>query len=244
MMDRTHGTLLGGGVSYMQPRDGYRTGIEPVILAAAIPARPGERVLEAGCGAGAGLLCLLHRGRGLHAVGVELDPGIAALARENLAAHGCRATVATADVSASVGFGPFDHAFANPPWHDPDGTEPPGRRRALATHGAGLDRWIMSLAQAVSPSGTVTLALGAALAGRALARLDQEGFARTQLWRLVPKAGRTPKIVLLHAARGVGREQHDWRLHQDDGRYTDATERVLRGGGGLVEGLIALHEPK
>ena len=54
-MEVTQGHLLGGRVRYAQPRSGFRSGIEPVLLAAAVPARPGERVLEAGSGAGAAL---------------------------------------------------------------------------------------------------------------------------------------------------------------------------------------------
>ena len=61
----TDGHLLGGRVSYAQPREGFRSGIEPVLLAAAIPARPGEHVLEGGSGAGAALLCLAARVPGL-----------------------------------------------------------------------------------------------------------------------------------------------------------------------------------
>ena len=53
---------LGGRVSYAQPREGFRSGIEPVLLAAAIPARAGDRVLEGGTGAGAG--APLPRGAG------------------------------------------------------------------------------------------------------------------------------------------------------------------------------------
>ncbi|HJS85951.1 MAG TPA: SAM-dependent methyltransferase, partial [Acetobacteraceae bacterium] len=60
-MDVTGGTLLGGRVRYAQPAEGFRSGIEPVLLAAAVPARPGECVLEGGSGAGAGLLCLAAR---------------------------------------------------------------------------------------------------------------------------------------------------------------------------------------
>ena len=52
----TEGTLLGGAIRYGQPKTGYRTGIEPIFLAAAVPAHAGNQVLEAGTGAGAGLL--------------------------------------------------------------------------------------------------------------------------------------------------------------------------------------------
>ncbi|MBU2118060.1 MAG: hypothetical protein KJ954_10740, partial [Alphaproteobacteria bacterium] len=48
--------LLGGRVRLLQPRDGYRAGMDAALLAAAVAAQTGETVLEAGCGAGA-VLC-------------------------------------------------------------------------------------------------------------------------------------------------------------------------------------------
>ena len=50
MTDITHGHLLDGRVRYAQPAKGFRSGIEPVLLAASIPARAGQRVLEGGTG--------------------------------------------------------------------------------------------------------------------------------------------------------------------------------------------------
>src|SRR6516225_6201355 len=72
--DLTHGHLLDGRVRYAQPRRGFRSGIEPVLLAAAIPAVPVSRILEGGSGAGAALLCLAARVAGVQGLGIEQDP--------------------------------------------------------------------------------------------------------------------------------------------------------------------------
>jgi tRNA1Val (adenine37-N6)-methyltransferase len=82
------GWLLGGRVRHDQRVDGHRSGVEPVLLAASIPARPGQRVLEGGTGAGAALLCLAARVQPLAGVGIERDPAQAAQARANVAANG------------------------------------------------------------------------------------------------------------------------------------------------------------
>ena len=60
----TEDRLLGGKVRLRQPRDGYRAAIDPVLLAASVPAKPGERVLDLGTGAGAAALCLMARVEG------------------------------------------------------------------------------------------------------------------------------------------------------------------------------------
>lgn len=236
-METTEGTLLGGRVRYRQPFQGYRTGIEPVLLAASIPARPGQRVLEAGTGAGAGLLCLAARLPGLVGLGIERDPAMAALARHNLADNGQPFGILDADVSAARGAGPVDHAFANPPWHDAAATRSPDSMRDAATHreAAGLSAWIEALGACLAPRGTITLVLPASLAGEATALLHAAGLKRLTLFPLWPRAGACAKIVLVQALAGPGpsRITAGLVLHGGGPGYTAATEAVLRDGAGL-----------
>ena len=60
-MDITQDGFLGGKLRVSQPKTGYRAGIDPVLLAAACPAKPGEKVLELGCGVGVASMCLMAR---------------------------------------------------------------------------------------------------------------------------------------------------------------------------------------
>lgn len=234
----TEGHLLDGRVRYAQPLDGYRTGIEPVLLAASVPARAGERVLEAGTGAGAGLLCLAARVPGVEGVGVEVDPAMADLARQNVAANGYNGiSIATADIDGWQGGG-FDHAFSNPPWHDPADTLPLGARRRLATHqgAASLERWIAALRGAVRPGGSLTVLVPARQAARAMAALQAEGVGRPTLFPLWPKPGCDAKLALIrgHAAqRGPGRIASGLVLHDADGAFSGSAQSLLRDGAAL-----------
>ncbi|MFM7443793.1 MAG: methyltransferase, partial [Tabrizicola sp.] len=45
--------FLCGRLRLLQPVRGYRAATDPVLLAAACPAEPGQSVLDLGCGAGA-----------------------------------------------------------------------------------------------------------------------------------------------------------------------------------------------
>ena len=226
--------LLGGRVRLSQPAAGYRAAIDPVLLAAAVPARDGETALDLGAGAGAAALCLAARVPGAAAVGLERDAGLAALAARNAAASGAGARVrfAVADVSAARRFGPCDHAMANPP-HLPPGRAAPCRRGDAATvedADAGLDAWAAAALAALRPGGSLTLVhradrlddVFAALRGRA------GGIVVFPLW---PKAGRAAKRVLVRArkgARGPVRLAAGLALHRADGRYTAEAEAVLR----------------
>ena len=241
MQQTSDGGLLDGRLSYRQFRHGYRSGIEPVLLAAGVPARPGERVLEAGCGAGAGLMCLCARVEGLQGIGIEADPATAALARHNWDANGLGRLVLHQALLGEIpdGIGRFDHAMANPPWHPAGATASPLQRRDLARRARPglLDEWIVGLATMLRPGGTLSLILPAgqhARAGGLMCGIG--GLGDVTLLPFWPKAGRAAKIVLVQGRRGSRGDSvvlPGLVLHQDGGGFTEAAERILRQGRAL-----------
>jgi len=91
-------------LSIIQPRAGHRVGGDAVFLAAAVPAKAGERVLEAGTGVGVAGLCLLARVPELNVTAVEIDAELCALAKSNAARNGFaeQFKVIEADVTSSA----------------------------------------------------------------------------------------------------------------------------------------------
>jgi len=111
--------FLGGLVQLAQPLNGYRAGVDPVLLAASVPAKASDTVLELGCGGGVASLCLGRRVGGLSLTGVELQADYADLARENAARNGMAFDVHAADLNAlpaQIKAQRFDHVLANPPY--------------------------------------------------------------------------------------------------------------------------------
>lgn len=234
----TSGTLLGGRVRYDQPAEGYRTGLEPVLLAASIPARAGDRVLEVGCGAGAGLLCLAARVEGLIGLGLERDADMAGLAAANLAANGLADFGAElTDVAEWRAAGLFDHAFANPPWHAASGTPPHRTRRGAKQAYAGLlEVWVAAMARALRPRGTLTLILPAASLAEAVAALSAAKCPEFSVIPLWPLLKRPAKILIIRAIRlGKGRcTLSPGLVLHGDGGFTPEAEKILTGGAALV----------
>lgn len=227
--------LLGGRVAILQPREGLRAGHDAVLLAASVPARPGETVLELGCGAGAAFLCLAARVPGIAVVAVEREPALAALARENAARNRLAAvTVIEGDVADPAlrrALPLVAHGFANPPFWSA-GTAPPAALRRGATHGVELAAWAGCLAAAVAPRGSARLILPAARFAEGLEALAGAGFGSPVLLPLWPRAGEAAKRVILGARRGgraPGRVLPGLVLH-DGAAPSAAAEAVLRGG--------------
>jgi tRNA1Val (adenine37-N6)-methyltransferase len=229
-------TLMGGTVRLVQAQSGHRSGIEPVLLASIVPARPGQRILEGGTGVGAGLLCLAHRVPGIEGIGIEMESATAALARANFemnAASGL--AVLEGDLEHVAADGVFDHAMANPPWHNPAATHSPDPTRALARHARpGLMAvWARQLAQGLRHRGTLSFITGAGTLSECLAAFTEAGCGSHVVVPLWPRAGREAKLVLLQGVRGgraATRVLPGLVLHGRDGGYTEAADAVLRGG--------------
>jgi tRNA1(Val) A37 N6-methylase TrmN6 len=156
---------------------------------------------------------------------------MANLARQNLADNKADFTILTADITEPPPLPPFDHVFANPPWHNPASTRPPNPIRSAATHQepGTLTTWISALASLITPKGTLTLILPASLAAEAIATLHATGLPRQTLFPLWPRQGQPAKIVLIQASRTPGATSisSGLTLHEGSG-YTPETEQVLR----------------
>lgn len=243
-MTFTEDDFLGGRLKVRQPAVGYRAGADPVFLAAAVPAVPGERVLELGCGSGVALLCLMSRVPGLTAVGVERSKTSARLARENIAANGAKARIVTADVAGlpgEVSATGFHHVMTNPPFFD----RSKGSRATDAGREEGrgqdtpLSTWIDVALRRLLPGGTLTLIQRAERLPDCLATLD-ERVGSTAVMPLVPRAGRSAKLVVLQSkkgARGAFQIKSPFVLHDGDRHTADSDSYSAAARGILRDGL-------
>src|SRR5262245_23967423 len=91
--DVSDDAFLGGQLQILQPRAGYRAGLDAVVLAATVRGQGNDqvRVLDAGAGAGVVGLCVARRLGQAQAVLVERDRTLAGLARANIARNGLEA---------------------------------------------------------------------------------------------------------------------------------------------------------
>lgn len=238
--------FLGGRITLFQPKSGYRAGVDPVLLAAAVNARPGQFVLELGCGAGQAFLCLAARVQDLKITGVELQAAYAELARRNAAENATAAHVATANLSdlpAELRQQRFDHVIANPPYYRAGAhsqASDAGRRTALG-EGTPLELWFDVAARRLAPKGYLHM----------IQRVDrlpdmmaaaQGRLGSLEILPLAPRIGRAAELVILRARKG-GRADfrlhapllmHDGAIHRTDGDdYSAAIRTVLREGAAL-----------
>jgi tRNA1(Val) A37 N6-methylase TrmN6 len=240
----TEDRLMGGRVLLRQPRPGYRAGADAALLAAAAEAKSGERVIEAGCGAGAALLQAAARWDGAAFTGVERDPVALGLAVENIGLNEMTGRVEAlgGDVGAkfaALGLPRFDAAMANPPFFDdPSALRAPHPARMGAYMADdGLEAWTMFLLASVRDGGRVTVIHRADRLGDLLVLLGERGGS-IRIRPVQPFADVPAKRVLVRAVRG-GKTPlvllPPLVLHDRDGagKHTPEAEAILRGEAAL-----------
>ena len=229
-------TFLDGRVKVAQPDSGFRSGLDAVMLAAAVPAVAGQSVLELGAGSGAASLCLMARVAGLKLTGVERDEALAALARNNAAANSASCTFVAADIFALP---PelkrdFDQVFVNPPFHGEGQVSPDAARAAALMDDGALKGWLKLGLQRTVSGGFFTTILRADRLREALGALPERGLCAFPLW---PRQGEVSKRVIVQVRKGSNAPfalLQGLVLHTEDGSWTPEADAVLRRGNALA----------
>jgi len=230
----THDTLLCGRVKLLQPREGYRTSLDPVLLAGWL-APPFGVFLDIGCGTGALAFLLLVRDPAASGVGVEIQPRLADLAEQGRIANGFadRLRIAAGDVrdAGAVAEQAFDLVATNPPFR-PVGTGvlPPLSEKALAYHEVTLSlaEWLEVAARALRPSGRLATIFPFDRWDELRAGLALRGLSVVRFRPVVPRPGSVPGRVLVEARPGPAEtcEEPPLVVHDEAG-YTAAVRTML-----------------
>jgi len=247
-MGLTENGFLDNQLTLQQPAKGFRAGSDAVLAAAAVPAKSGERVLDAGAGAGAIALCLAWRVAGLAVEGLEIQPELAELARRNAKANGLAGRVAFH--VGDLGSPPkeltgllFDHVVSNPPYYRADRAQASPDGLKAQSHMEGeltLGRWIDQCLALLRPGGTLTLIHRIERLGDILeVAADRGAVILFPLW---PRLGAPARQVIVRITKGGAPACHldaGLVLHEADGAFTPAADDILRGRSALALGQSA-----
>ncbi|MBL0947269.1 MAG: methyltransferase [Brevundimonas sp.] len=217
--------------------------MDAALLAATVAARPGERVIEAGCGPGAVLTQIAARCPGVQLVGLEREAEIAELARRNVETNGLgdRADILTGDVAdgfRALDLAPFNWAVSNPPFFDDPGSlRPPApERRAAWMADDGLEAWTGFLLKAVSEGGRIVLIHRAERLADILALLSPKAgsFAIRPVHPFADQPARRVLVQAVKTGKAPLRLLPPLILHDRGGApHTAEAEAILRGEAAL-----------
>lgn len=239
--------FLGGRLRLYQPLSGHRVGHDAMLLAAATPGRPGDRVVDFGAGVGAAGLAVARRVEDIDLVLVEREATLAGLARRNAVLNGLAAQVCILDITAEAqafagnGLGPdsADVVLMNPPFNDAMRHRPSpdqGRRAAHVAEPSSLDIWVHAARRMLKSGGVLSLIWRSDGLAEVLGAVGR-GFGGIAIRPVHPDPRKPAIRVLVRAVKGSRAPLSlcaGLMLNDEMGRPGTEAQDALAGGQALV----------
>ncbi len=238
----THDALLRGRLLLKQPREGYRTNVDALLLAHfANGTKQARSALDLGCGVGAVGLALMHLDAAARVTFADVDAAALALAAENAARNGfdARASVLEVDVRRrwpATHAHRFDLVVCNPPYAIAGATRLPkiaSVARARVGDDDTLDGFARATRQALGAASRACFVYPTRELDRLFRSIRRAGLEpkRMRLVHGTPRAEARVALVECKPARAGGLIVEPPLVETDgEGRATAALTAIVDGG--------------
>jgi tRNA1Val (adenine37-N6)-methyltransferase len=209
----TDDSLFGGRIRCLQHNSGYRFSLD-AVLAHFIAVQPGEKILDLGCGSGIVALILAYRWPACQLSGLEIQPALVKLARENVVQNKWqeRIEIVQGDlrrIEKCVSAGRFDRVVSNPPYRKAGtGRMNNGEEQLVARHEAMADAAavVRAAVWALKYRGRAAFIYPAARGAVILYELKKQGLEPKRLQPVYSYPGSPATLLLIEAVKGGGEE--------------------------------------
>ena len=231
--------LLRGVLKIKQPNDneGPRVNVDTILLAHFVKPRHREKILEIGCAHGA--ISLILAKRGYNVTGLDIQPHLITMARENAMYNGLSDRLSfiagdLKDYKKLWAAQSFDRIVVNPPYDEPENSKR-SPSDAIATAMQGMDCTLEDVIRAskylLKNKGHLDLVIRTNRAGELFTLLDKYNVAPKIMKPVYPKPGSLSSVILVDAVRasshGLKIEAPLFVLGQD-GEETDELLEAYR----------------
>ena len=239
--DETLDGLLGGKVSVLQSKGGYRFSLDPVLLAHFVDIHRGEKVIDLGTGNGVIPLILASLHPWVRVTGLEIQMAMVERAVRSIALNHLtdRVEVLHGDIrSVEQNLAPsgFDLAVSNPPYRKlKSGRVNPDPERYIARHEAksSLADFLRGGSYLLRPGGRMALVYPATRAMDLLVGMREEAVEPKRVRFVHSFAGGPATLVLVEGIKG-GRSELKIMpplvVYATGRQYTEEVSAMLRVG--------------
>jgi tRNA1Val (adenine37-N6)-methyltransferase len=222
----------------IQPGDGYRFSIDPLLLCDFARVGPATRIIDLGTGCGIIPMIMSRKAVDARIVGVELQEEMAGLAARNAALNGLEGQIEVVcddilSVRKRFPVSSFDLVIANPPYRKADsGRVSPKAGRDLARHesSAGLTDFLSVAKYLVKPGGKICFIYHVSRLAEFIAAALLLKLAPLRLRMVHGSVLSEARMVLLELAKGRRGElqvQAPLFVYDTHGAYSGEMKRIL-----------------
>lgn len=224
--------LFNGRIKCLQHRRGYRFSVDAVLLGNFIQPKPGERILDLGCGCGIIPLILAYRWPKVSITGLEIQPDLASLSRKNVEMNNWQDRIEIVqgdlrEIQHIFAAGSFDWVVSNPPYRKPgSGRVNTGAEQAQARHEqlADLASVTRSANWAARKKGRVVFIYPASRGASVIAEMKNSGLEPKKMQSVFSYPGSTASLLLIEAVKQGGEElvilEPFYIYREKDGAYS------------------------
>ncbi len=225
------------GLHILQKEQGFRFGMDAVLLADFARVDPRDRLAD--FGTGTGILPLLAAGRekGAHIDAFEIQPDMADMARRSVLLNGLQDRIAVhalpvEKADEAVAPGTLDAILCNPPYGIPGTTlRNPEQTLSLARHQSqdGLKAWFSMAYRLLRGKGRFAMIYPAPRMLEAMQALEKARLAPKRFRLIYPSTEKPANLVLIEAMKDAKPMLHPEPpliVYQADGSMTQELRRI------------------
>lgn len=207
--DETLDALGYGDLQIIQPQQGFRVTIDPVLLSGFVQVKAKESWVDLGCGSGILPLLLANREAGIHVTGIEIDPASADRARRNVLLNKLEKQIDIIhgdlrELRQTHGAQSCDVVITNPPYRRPEnGRISSGADRACARHElhGSLNDFLEVSRYLLKNSGRFYTIYLAERLPELLSKMSAKKIEPKRLRCIHPRRGNNANLVLIEGRR-------------------------------------------
>ena len=230
--------FLGNKVLLKQSKEGLRATSDSVLVAALVPIKRGESVLDVGAGNGV-IGCCLNARIPCVITAIETQSDLCSLIQENADLNKAKIEVIQQDIFSkhdSLKGKLFHHVITNPPFYEisKNTRQNPEQRKAYVQN-FDLKKWLEYCLKHLRAKGSFNLIHRPEMLGQILPVLEKK-LGNIEIFPIVSKEGEPAKRILV---RGILNKNGSLILHSPlimhtkENKRTELAEKILRFGGAI-----------
>ncbi|MDR1561166.1 MAG: methyltransferase [Holosporaceae bacterium] len=228
-------SIFNGRIKLLQPKNGYRIAIDPIILASFIRLKPNQKILDVGCGVGTISFILKMREKASQITAIDLHKEMCEICEKNsqinsLSIETIHCRVEDMQSNSILKDRLFDQIITNPPFFKKSASRLSSSKNFSNFETTDLSNWISHCIRRLKNNGIFSII-------HCPARLDDivyilHSAGSIKVIPIFSKIKDTAKRVVVKFKKGSKSATEilpGLVIHEKDGNYSDKFQKILAG---------------